>query len=77
MEVTKLVKKNFIFYRGPMVNQLISKYFLYMALNKKEYSAKNKQIHIIYRWPYWLGTDFAQGCLLKAMEFPFTTNGVI
>lgn len=35
MEVTKLVKKNFNIYRGPMVNQLISKYFLYIALNKK------------------------------------------
>lgn len=35
MEVTKLVKKNFNFYRGPMINQLITKYFLYIALNKK------------------------------------------
>lgn len=35
MEVTKLVKKNFNFYRGPMINQLISKNFLYIALNKK------------------------------------------
>lgn len=35
MEVTKLVKKNFNFYRGPMINQLISKNFVYIALNKK------------------------------------------